>query len=266
MPRAATRSTSRSSRSSHPPTTNNDEPPSGSKPSPSPSSFQPSSAAPEWFTQALGSLRSQLAETRSAASEAVAATQMLSTEIRQLKRSSATSSAPPPKLPKLLKPGLAVQQEFNAGIIQAMDNALSTLPEGSEEAAKHLQEGKSALSSRQKHIIRIADKFNWDTVAAHSEGLEGDDPEDDRRIAGAAALARRLQPANKPRNYPFRGPRSLDAPASRGASADTFRSPGPQRSNECFLCDQRGHWARACPQRWQARQGRRDHFASSSTP
>ena len=265
MPRPTTRSTSRSSRSSQPPTSNNDEPPSRSEPSPSPSSSQPPSAAPEWFTQALGSLQNQLAETRSAASEAVAATQMLSTEVRQLKRSSATSSARPPKLPKLSKPGLAVQQEFNAGIIQAMDNALSTLPEGSEEAAKYLQEGKSALSSRQKHI-RIADKFDWETVAAYSEGLVGDDAEDDRRIAGAAALARRLQPANKPRNYPFRGPRSLDTPASFGASVETLRSPAPQRSNECFLCGQRGHWARACPQRWQARQGRRDHFASPSTP
>ena len=70
-----------------------------------------------------------------------------------------------------------------------MDNALSTLPEGSEEAVKYLQERKSALSSRQKHniIIRIADKFNWDTVAAYSEGLVGDNAEDDRRIAGAAA-------------------------------------------------------------------------------
>ena len=141
MPRPTTRSTSRSSRSSQPPTSNNNEPPSRSEPSPSPSSSQPPSAAPEWFTQALGSLQNQLAETRSAASEAVAATQMLSTEVRQLKRSSATSSARPPKLPKLSKPGLAVQQEFNAGIIQAMDNALSTLPEGSEEAAKNCKRG-----------------------------------------------------------------------------------------------------------------------------
>ena len=99
-----------------------------------------STFVPEWFTQALFSLQSQLAETRSAVSEVVAATQMLSTDVLQLKRPSATSSAPPPKLPKLSKPGLAVQQEFNAGIIQAMDNALSTLPEGSDEAAKYLQE------------------------------------------------------------------------------------------------------------------------------
>ena len=56
--------------------------------------------APEWVTQALSSLQCQLAETRPAASEAVAATEMLSTDVRQLKRSSATSSAPPPKLPK----------------------------------------------------------------------------------------------------------------------------------------------------------------------
>ena len=53
-----------------------------------------------------------------------------------------------------------------------MDNALSTLPEGSEEAAKYLQDGKSALSSRQKHI-RIPVKFNWDTVEISSEGTSG---------------------------------------------------------------------------------------------
>ena len=41
-----------------------------------------STFAPEWFTQALSSLQSQLAETRSAASEAVAATEMLSTDVR----------------------------------------------------------------------------------------------------------------------------------------------------------------------------------------
>ena len=266
MRRPTTRSTSRSSRSSQPPTSNNDEPPSRSEPSPSPSSSQPPSAAPEWFTQALGSLQNQLAETRSAASEAVAATQMLSTEVRQLKRSSATGSAPPPKLPKLSKPGLAAQEEFNAGKIQAMENALSTHPVGSEEAAKYLQEGKAALSSRQ-NTIRIADKFNWDTVAAYSEGLVGDNAEDDRRIAGAAALARRLQPANKPHNYPFRGPRSLDTPASlrrKRGNPSFFSAPTQQRMLPVRASGATGH--ERAPNDGKPSKARRDHFASPSTP
>ena len=41
MPRLTTRSTSRSSRSSQPPTPNNDKPPSSTEPSPSPSSSRP---------------------------------------------------------------------------------------------------------------------------------------------------------------------------------------------------------------------------------
>ena len=172
MPRSTARSTSRSSRSSQPPTSNNDEPRPRSEPSLSSLSSQPSSAVPEWFTHSLSSLQSQLAEMRSAALEAVAATQMLSTEVRQLKRSCVKSSAPPPKLPKLSKPGLTVQQVFNAGIIQAMDKTLSTLPEGSEEAVKYLQEGTSALSFHQKHS-RVAVKFNWDIVAAYFEGQVG---------------------------------------------------------------------------------------------
>ena len=54
----------------------------------------------------------------------------------------------PPKLPKLSTPGLAVQQGFNAGIIQAIDNALSALLEGSEEAAKYLQEAPQRSNDR----------------------------------------------------------------------------------------------------------------------
>ena len=53
-----------------------------------------------------------------------------------------------------------------------MDHPLSALPERSEEVAKFLREGKSALASCQKHI-RLADKFDWDTVAAYSEGMVG---------------------------------------------------------------------------------------------
>ena len=130
MPRLTTRSTYRSSRSSQP----------SVEKGASSVTVVLSTFASQWFTQALVSLQSQLAEARSAASEAVIATQMLSADICQLKRSSATSSAPPPKLPKLSKQGLAVQQGFSAGIIQVMDNVLSALPEGSEEAAKYLLE------------------------------------------------------------------------------------------------------------------------------
>ena len=144
---------------------------------------------------------------------------------------------PPPKLPKLSKPGLAVQQEFTAGIIKSMDNALSALPKGSEEPSKFLTEDKSALASRQKHI-RIEDKFDWDTVVAYSEGLVGDDVEGDRWIAGAATLARRVQSPKKRRNSPFRGPRSFDAPtgACLCESSEAFRTRAPQGSNSCFLC------------------------------
>ena len=97
MPRLTTRPTSRSSRSSqprHPTTTSLRRAHSLLR------HRRPPNLAPEWFTQALSSLQSQLAETRSAASEAVATTEMLSTDVCQLKRSSVTSSAPPPKLPK----------------------------------------------------------------------------------------------------------------------------------------------------------------------
>ena len=55
---------------------------------------------------------------------------MLSTDVRQLIRSSATSPAPRAEAPQTL-----------------MDNALCTLPEGSEEAAKYPQEIPATIAS-----------------------------------------------------------------------------------------------------------------------
>ena len=96
-------------------------------------------------TLALGNLQSQPAEAWAAALE-VTAIQTLTAEVRKLKHLSTTGSAPPRKLPKLSRPGQAVQQEFNAGIHQSLDDAVSTLPRGNGRSCQVSKRGQVRLT------------------------------------------------------------------------------------------------------------------------
>ena len=217
---------------------------------------------PQWFTAAISGLRSEIAETRSVASQAVEATASLTTTVGQLKKKK-TVDRPAPAV--LKKPDLARQHAFNERVLTSVDEALESLPDDAEEVRSILLQSKSDLDTRQKHI-RIADKFDWETVEVYADGLVGDNCEDDRRIASAASLARRLArgsqddpPAVSQYRRSFRN--FASPPVHRHTSSAT-----PLPDPRCYLCGETGHFARQCHLLWSSQQRQRDRLTSSASP
>ena len=220
------------------------------------------SGPPQWFTAAISGLRSEIAETRSVASQAVEATASLTTTVGQLKKKK-TVDRPAPAV--LKKPDLARQHAFNERVLTSVDAALESLPDDAEEVRSILLQSKSDLDTRQKHI-RIADKFDWETVEVYADGLVGDNCEDDRRIASAASLARRLArgsqddpPAVSKHHRSFRN--FASPPVHRHTSSAT-----PLPDPRCYLFGETGHFARQCHLLWSSQQRQRDRLASSASP
>ena len=128
----------------------------------------------QWFTAAISGLRSEIAKTRSVASQAVEATASLTSTVGQLKRKKI--DCPTPAV--LKKPDLARQHAFKERVLMSVDAALESLPDDEEEVRSLLIQSKSDLDTRQKHL-RIADKFDWETVEVYTDGLVGDNCTDD---------------------------------------------------------------------------------------
>ena len=109
-----------------------------------------------------------------------------------------------------------------------MHSALETLPPSAADAKELLEESKSELQLRQKHL-RIADQHGWTAVQIYSQGRLGDSAEDEKLIAAAATAARKIQQpfrlAGRGRNTVMRGePRSgfnTFFPRSNFNNADT---------------------------------------------
>ena len=102
-------------------------------------------------------LQSEIAETRSVASQAVEATASLTTTVGQLKKKK-TVDRPAPAV--LTKPDLARQHAFNERVLTSVDAALESLPDDEEEVRSILLQSKSDLDTRQKHI-RIDNLHNY---------------------------------------------------------------------------------------------------------
>ena len=88
---------------------------------------------PQWFTAAISGLRSEIAETRSVASQAVEATASLTTTVGQLKKKKTAAVDRPAPAPAVLKkPDLARQHAFNERVLTSVDAALESLPDDAD--------------------------------------------------------------------------------------------------------------------------------------
>ena len=234
-----------------------------------------SNSAPlPWFQKAMSHLTSELAASRRATQEAVAQTEALQREVASLKRASQSSGTAPKQ--KFVSPGIERQYSSNQSILAKMHSALETLPPSAADAKELLEESKSELQLRQKHL-RIADQHGWTAVQIYSQGRLGDSAEDEKLIAAAATAARKIQQpfrlAGRGRNTVMRGePRSgfnTFFPRSNFNNADTGPYPmcmgsgshiapwqrnaplptaaGATNTGRCYLCSGVGHFARQCP-------------------
>ena len=120
----------------------------------------------------------------------MAAVRDLSEEVAALRRQRRGDRRP--SSPPLKRPALQQQYKVNASALNELDSAIQET-DGQSPAMQALESCKDTLEKRQK-ILRIADRYGWDTVEAYdgAKGL-GDDPADEKRISEAAATARRQQ-------------------------------------------------------------------------
>ena len=209
------------------------------------------SAPPAWFASAIEKLSTEVKAVREEARAA-------RSEVANLKR-----KAPVKPKVQLRQAGLQKQFDLNESVLEDVESALTSLPED-HEASAALENSKSTLLQRQKHL-KIADSFSWDTVKVYEEGAVGDSTSDDKRIAEAAATAKRLssfrnqqfpsqfRPQFRPQFQQFTPRVSGRAyggfSAVRGSTGfGSFSNGGRVPANVvCYLCNQPGHIARVCP-------------------
>ena len=82
------------------------------------------------------------------------------------------------------------QYELNNSVADKIQVALTTTDEQQRTAA--LNEGKSLLSERNKHIL-LAEKFGWDTVECCTAELLAADADNEKRIKKAVKESQRIR-------------------------------------------------------------------------
>ena len=75
-----------------------------------------------------------------------------------------------------------IQFDINKSVMEKIENALEILDD--EERSATLNEGKDILVQRKKHI-KLAEKYNWETVDCHVEEPLASDSDDDKKIRRA---------------------------------------------------------------------------------
>ena len=86
------------------------------------------------------------------------------------------------------------QYELNRSVIKNMDRAL--VSDDRNEAARDINQGKSLLLERNKHLL-LADKYGWDTVECYTTEPLASDSEDEKRIKRALKESKSLRNERK---------------------------------------------------------------------
>ena len=143
-------------------------------------------------------------------------------------------------------------------MLDGVEGALTQLPSG-HDAAAYLEKSKATLTLRQKHL-RIADAYDWKIVEVYENGVLRDGMADDKRIAEAAATARRI--AARPDSTREHQERNIRTPSQqymsrppaqfgrRNTGFGAFRDGGRVLGSvgvTCYAYGQVGHMARVCP-------------------
>ena len=128
---------------------------------------------PAWFAQAFGQLSEEIQDVK-----------------RETRAARAELAASKSNQVTLKQAGLQKQFDVNPTVLDCVEGALTQLPSG-HDAAAYLAKSKATLTLRQKHL-RIADAYDWKTVEVYENGVLRDGMADDKRIAEAAATARRI--------------------------------------------------------------------------
>ena len=181
----------------------------------------------------------------------------------EIERGRAASSSKPAMArvpePSFRYVGNKTQYELNNSVVDKIETALATNDE--EKRTAVLNEGKSLLSERNKHIL-LAEKFGWDAVECYTAEPLATDADDEKRIRKAVKESKRLRDekkkkfmpshkaARKPVSWtgnsePKRGLDRSPYPPSHGFSAG---KPSMTRNTSpvCFRCLRPGHFARDC--------------------
>jgi len=177
--------------------------------------------------------------------------------------------------PKFRFEGNQKQFDFNIDVLGDISHALDYIKRGSVSSAiKHLDNATESFNKRNK-ILRIADKYGWDTVEEYIDDPITDGTDD------AAKLRQAEYRAKNKRNYKARAtaepyPRNVDKQqehffresgtlfgkqiskpgnighgAARVYSSSEYYGGSQQKPGEsrCYYCNEVGHWAYACPRK-----------------
>ena len=160
------------------------------------------------------------------------------------------------------------QHNFNEEIkdkIEAATKSLNAVPPAIEKAKEALEEGEQLISARQK-LIRIADRYGWNTVTEYEEDELADGSDDEKRLYKAElrvgkkvksmrAKKKKDQPIRKdwawrPRWQPLLSVSSSSVTQSSPSEIGSRPSVGRPQSTlgPCFECGKVGHLRKSCPE------------------
>ena len=187
-------------------------------------------------------------------------TELISSNISSLKRSSEASSEEQLKEIKKLKTSEthSFKKKSNEEQFKATKDVLNTIEDATfylekrelDKTKESLDKGKALLKERQK-LILLADKspYGWKTVVEYKQHDLADDEEDEKKIyraeGRAARTVKKFSQLNKAK--------STATATSTQAPIPTLVSQRPRALNPfkasgvCFSCGKPGHWRSACP-------------------
>ena len=181
--------------------------------------------------------------------------------------------------PKFRYEGNQKQFDFNSERRSEIINAIDFLKRGSVSSARALLEKANEAIKERNKVLRIADKYGWDTAEEYVDDPITDGADDATKLRQAEYRAKmkrkdklrdRFNPYNNAssalrQNQLFR---DVGASYSNQASKSTaYSNYGPPRvysqsdyyasgggaqksgSSRCYYCNEEGHWAYYCPRR-----------------